>query len=161
MARTAPSFAERHPASERASAAARGSSKKTDTACEVLLRRALWRAGLRFRKDVRSLAGKPDIVFPGARVVVFCDGDFWHGRDWDSRRQKLLTGNNPDYWIAKISRNIDRDRRNTQTLEQQGWKVIRVWEGDILQETSAVAAAIMEVVRERRSPMGERGRGTA
>jgi DNA mismatch endonuclease, patch repair protein len=126
-----PTYKGRRPASERASAAARGSSKKTDTSCELLLRRALWAAGLRYRKDVKDLPGRPDIVFPKARLAVFCDGDFWHGRNWEERRRKLEQGTNPDYWIAKIERNIERDRQNTQRLSQMGWAVLRFWESEI------------------------------
>jgi DNA mismatch endonuclease (patch repair protein) len=129
--------------------AARGVSRKTDTACEVALRSALWRAGLRFRKNVPTLPGKPDIVFPGAGVVVFVDGDFWHGRDWEARRERLAKGSNPGYWVSKIDHNMERDRRNTETLEANGWKVLRFWETTIRKETNAVAEAIIEVVRER------------
>lgn len=92
--RSSPSYVGLRPASEQASKAARGSSRKTDTRCEVLLRSALFRAGFRFRKNVATLPGKPDIVFPGPKVAVFCDGDFWHGRDWERRKQKLATGTN-------------------------------------------------------------------
>src|SRR6478672_1465494 len=87
-----PSYKGLRPASPRASAAARGSSKKADTRCELMLRRSLWVAGCRYRKNVPELPGRPDIVFPGAKVAVFCDGDFWHGRDWETRRQKLSRG---------------------------------------------------------------------
>lgn len=125
------SYKGRKPASARASAAARGSSKKTDTACEQVLRSFLWGAGLRFRKNVSSLPGHPDIVFPKARVAVFCDGDFWHGRDWETRSQKLKAGSNAEYWLAKIQRNIERDRETTARLESMGWKVLRFWETEI------------------------------
>ena len=121
---------------------ASASSRKSDTSCERLLRCALWRCGLRFRKNVSSLIGKPDVVFPGARVVVFCDGDFWHGRDWDKRVAKLAQGTNADYWTAKIARNIERDRIYTQQLTEEGWKVLRFWEQDILRDPDGVAAQI-------------------
>lgn len=126
-----PSYKGRQPASAQASAAARGSSKKTDTSCELLLRRTLWAAGARYRKNVKELPGRPDIVFSRAKLVVFCDGDFWHGHNWESRRQKLLQGANADYWIAKIQRNMERDRHNTGRLEEMGWTVLRVWESEI------------------------------
>lgn len=145
----APSYKGLKPASAKASRAARGSSKKTDTTCEVALRKLLWRNGLRYRKNVRTLPGKPDIVFHKARVVVFCDGDFWHGRNWPERRKRLLRGNNPEYWIGKISRNMERDRENDEKLRGEGWLVLRFWETDIRKETNTVAATIIEVVRER------------
>lgn len=144
----APSYKGLRPASERASAAARGSSRKSDTRCEVKLRSVLWRAGARFRKDVRSLPGRPDIVFPGLRLAVFCDGDFWHGKDWEERRRKLARGSNPSYWIAKIERNRERDRETTRNLEAAGWTVLRFWESDILRDTTAVAEEIL-AARER------------
>lgn len=136
----APSYKGRRPASVRATAAARGSSKKIDTKCEVLLRKALWSAGFRYRKNVPGLPGKPDILFSKAKIAIFCDGDFWHGRDWESRRHKLSTGTNSDYWIAKIRRNIERDRDNTARLEEMGWTVLRFWETQIL-------AALQDVVK--------------
>lgn len=83
--RRTPSFAGLSPASPKATAAARAASRKTDTRCEVLLRSALHARGLRFRVNVAALPGRPDIVFVRPRLVVFCDGDFWHGRDLDAR----------------------------------------------------------------------------
>lgn len=142
-----PSFNSRKAASARASAAARGASKKTGTKPEVLLRRALWHAGLRYRKNDASLPGRPDIVFKSARVAVFCDGDFWHGRDWPNRKAKLERGHNADYWIAKIERNIVRDQQNTVALEAMGWMVFRVWERDIKARTEEIVVAIRAVVK--------------
>jgi len=141
-----PTYKGRRPASKKASAAARGSSKKTDTSCELLLRRALWAAGFRYRKDVKDLPGRPDIVFPKAKIAVFCDGDFWHGLNWEERRQKLGQGTNSDYWIAKIERNMERDRQNTQKLRDMGWVVLRFWESEIraspLEVTGRVGASL-------------------
>jgi len=88
----APSFRGLRSASKTASAAARGASRKTDTRCELVLRRELWRMGLRYRLHVPGLPGRPDIVFLRDRVVVFCDGDFWHGRDLERRIAKLRRG---------------------------------------------------------------------
>jgi DNA mismatch endonuclease, patch repair protein len=153
-----PSYKGRRPASPKASAAARGSSKKTDTSCELLLRRAVWALGFRYRKDVQTLPGRPDIVFFKAKVAVFCDGDFWHGRDWESRRQKLARGTNPDYWIAKIQRNMERDRQNTLKLEEMGWMVLRFWESEIRTSPSKAAERLAAVLGlpprpSRRSPL--------
>lgn len=142
-----PSYKGLEPASARASAAARGSSRKTETRCEVRLRSVLWRAGLRFRKNVKGLPGKPDIVFPRQKLAVFCDGDFWHGRDWKARRQRLARGNNPDYWTAKISRNRERDRENTLKLEAEGWSVLRYWESDIHDDAKVIAKEILVTLR--------------
>lgn len=141
--RKTPSYEGLKPASERARASARGSSKKVDTRCEVRLRKALWHAGARYRKNVRSLPGNPDIVFHGARLVVFCDGDFWHGKDWKQRKARLAEGTNPSYWIAKIERNRERDRKQTARLREAGWTVLRFWESEIHRATEAVVENIL------------------
>jgi DNA mismatch endonuclease (patch repair protein) len=132
----------RSPASAQASAAARGSSKKVDTTCERALRAALWAAGYRYRKNVANIPGNPDIVFPRAHVVVFCDGDFWHGRDWESRSRKLKAGSNAEYWLAKIQRNMERDSETTACLEGMGWIVLRFWESEIRAETLKIVRKI-------------------
>ncbi len=95
-----------------------------------------------------SLPGKPDIVFPRRRLAVFCDGDFWHGKDWESRRKKLARGTNSSYWIAKIERNRARDLNNRQALEAAGWTVLRFWESEIRLDTTAVAARILSYLDE-------------
>lgn len=148
MTMSSPSYRECKPASLRASVAARGASRKTGTSCELLLRRALWRAGCRYRTDVASLPGRPDIVFAKARVAVFCDGDFWHGKDWEGRREKLAKGNNPGYWTKKIRANMDRDRRNTLALVEQGWIVLRFWESSIRKDLSAVTQVVLGILDE-------------
>src|SRR4051794_27505829 len=120
-----PSFAGLGPASKRASTAARGASRKTDTRCELVLRRELWGRGIRYRIHVGELPGRPDIVFPLKRVVIFCDGDFWHGRNLEYRLAKLRRGHNSKYWIAKLQRNVARDRDTQRALEELGWTVVR------------------------------------
>ena len=106
-------------------------NRARDTSAELLLRRALWKRGLRYRLHVRSLPGKPDIVFRRQYVAVFVDGDFWHGRKWAQRKSKLKRGSNSSYWVRKIKYNIDRDQLVAKELERQGWLVVRLWEGDI------------------------------
>lgn len=144
-----PSYKGLQPASQAASRT-KSRNRRQDTKHEVLLRRALWRQGLRFRKNVQRLPGKPDIVFPGSRVVVFCDGDFWHGRNWSGLRAKLEEGTNPGYWPAKILSNVERDLRITKLLEQEGWCVVRLWETDIKRDPDAAADLVARVVCERR-----------
>lgn len=156
-----PSYKGLKAASEKARAAAKGSSKKADTEPELLLRRALWRLGCRYRKNVPSLPGKPDVVFYGPKVVVFVDGDFWHGRDWPTRRQKLAQGSNPQYWIAKVERNMERDRSRSEELAEQGWRVIRLWESDIRSDPDRAACIVREEVAEYgKSPGGNQGAGS-
>ncbi len=145
-ARATPSFSNLHAASNRASAAARGASIKTGTRCELVLRRELWRMGLRYRLAIRGLPGKPDLVFPRQRVVVFCDGDFWHGRNLESRLERLKRGHNASYWVAKIRRNVHRDLAVTEQLQADGWRVVRVWETDVLRDAAHVACYIKDLL---------------
>jgi DNA mismatch endonuclease (patch repair protein) len=92
------------------------------------------------------LPGRPDVVFSGARLAVFCDGDFWHGRDWASRRQKLGQGTNSAYWLAKIQRNMERDRQNTRRLQEMGWTVLRFWESQIRSDPTGVTRTVLEAL---------------
>lgn len=145
----APSFQKYVSTSPQASAVM-AANKSADTKCERLLRSELWKRGMRFRKNVSQLPGRPDIVFPRARLVVFCDGDFWHGRNRPTQRRKLRRGPNADYWISKIKRNIQRDRHNDKRLRQLGWKVVRLWELDILNSPSRSAKRVARALSERR-----------
>ena len=139
------------PASKAASTAARGASKKKDTGPELVLRKALRQEGLRsYRVDVATLRGRPDVVFTRERVAVFCDGDFWHGRNLDARIAKLQQGHNAPYWVAKIRGNVARDRSVDAELEEDGWDVLRFWETDVRRNATSVAKAIVERVRLRR-----------
>src|SRR4051794_41901235 len=94
----------------------------------------MWRAGLRYRKHVKSLSGRPDFVFAGPRVCLFCDGDFWHGRDWDTLRERLARRANPEYWLAKIGRNVERDREQTERGMGAGWLVGPLWGAELLRD---------------------------
>jgi DNA mismatch endonuclease (patch repair protein) len=145
--RLTPSFAGLVPRSRAASAAARGASAKKNTRCELVLRSELWRRGLRYRVHADDLPGRPDIVFPARRIVVFCDGDFWHGRNLKHRLTKLSRGHNADYWVAKVSRNVERDAQNKRRLEGTGWSVLRFWETEVLRDASSVADRIEEALR--------------
>lgn len=149
-----PSYKGFTSASEAASRVKRANRKK-DTAHEVLLRRTLWRLGLRYRKHASHLPGNPDLVFVRARVVVFCDGDFWHGRNWKQLKAQLGRRHNAAYWIAKITRNRERDRENTAFLKAQGWLVLRFWETDIKKDPAAAAQTIRDLVQRRRESLGE------
>jgi DNA mismatch endonuclease, patch repair protein len=146
VAPTTPSYQGLHPASARASRAARGASKKVDTRPEVALRRLLREAGYHYRKDVAHLPGRPDIAFPRQKVAVFCDGDFWHGRNWATRKAKLARGTNAPYWLAKIERNMERDLQHQRKLEARGWLVLRFWESEITTTPHAVASEIISAL---------------
>lgn len=105
--------------------------KSKDTKIEVILRKALWKKGYRYRKNYNKLLGKPDIVLPKYKIVIFCDSEFFHGKDWDILKLKLKNSNNADYWIRKISRNRERDDEINKRLSFEGWTVIRFWGNDI------------------------------
>jgi len=132
--RRTPSYVGLHPASSSATSAAKGASRKRDTKPELILRRALWARGLRYRVDVGDLPGRPDIVFTAARVACFVDGDYWHGRELEDRIAKLARGHNAPYWVAKIKTNVERDRRHDAALAVAGWNVLRLWETDLLKD---------------------------
>jgi DNA mismatch endonuclease (patch repair protein) len=144
-----PSFSGLKPASA-ASSSVKRANRRSDTAHEILLRQALWRRGLRYRKNVRQLPGQPDMVFSRARVAVFCDGDFWHGRHWSKLVRQLRRGANSAYWCEKIRTNMLRDRRITRLLEAQGWSVIRLWESDIKNDPDRAALHVRKIVSARR-----------
>jgi DNA mismatch endonuclease, patch repair protein len=124
--------------------------RSSDTRAELLLRKHLWRGGFRYRISNAMLPGKPDIAFRAARIAVFVDGDYWHGRKWDSRRAKLLRGANASYWIAKIESNMARDLRKRKELRRLGWTVVRIWETDILRDPDAAAVKIERLIRRKR-----------
>lgn len=109
---------------------------------------ALWRRGLRYRRRSR-LIGKPDLVFARAGVVVFVDGDFWHGRYLDERIARGDFKRNADYWIPKLQRTVERDRRITAQLIEDGWLVLRFWESRVNQDVDSAAEEVVAVVRSR------------
>lgn len=121
--------------------------KSKDTSIELLLRRELWQRGLRYRKNSKSLYGKPDIAFIRKKIAVFCDSEFWHGYDWEHRKSDFKK--HQDFWIPKIERNMQRDREVTAALEQDGWVVLRFWGKDIKKNPSACADEIERIWKER------------
>ena len=122
--------------------------RSTDTKSEILLRKALWRLGYRYRKNYDKLPGKPDIALTKYKIAIFCDGEFFHGKDWVSQRKNILKSNNSDYWIAKIERNMERDREIEQALRLMGWNVIRFWSRDIISNTNECVRTICELVQQ-------------
>ena len=121
-----------------------------DTGIEVALRKALWRKGYRYRKNYKELPGTPDIVLTKYRIAIFCDSEFWHGKDWDILKPRLLKGKNPDYWIKKIERNRERDVETDKKLLFMDWTVIRFWGKEILKNTDECLHVIEEAIFENR-----------
>ena len=130
-----------------------------DTNPEVLLCKALWKRGMRYRKNVSSILGKPDIVFSKVKIAIFVDGDFWHGHNWAIRgygtfenEMKRYT----PYWQEKIKRNRERDFEQTIMLENDGWVVIRVWESEIKKDITSIVDMVERVYRERKKYCGRK-----
>lgn len=122
--------------------------KNKDSQIEKLLREELWKRGLRYQKNVKTIMGKPDIVFKGKKIAVFCDSEFWHGYDWIHHKEDIKS--NREFWITKIERNIQRDREVTEYLQNEGWFVLRFWGNEIKTDTIRCADRIQEVWEERR-----------
>jgi DNA mismatch endonuclease (patch repair protein) len=118
----------------------------SDTSIEVCLRKALWNKGYRYRKNYKALPGSPDIVLTKYKIAIFCDSEFFHGKDWDSLKLRLEKGKNPDYWIKKIDRNRNRDWENDKKLLFLGWTVIHFWGQDILKHTDECLQVIEETI---------------
>ena len=111
---------------------------------ETLLAKALWRQGIRYRLNYRKLPGSPDIAITKYKVVIFVDGEFWHGHDWENRKLKLKS--NREYWIEKIEENITRDKRNGEELKSSGWTVVRFWEKEVLNNLDRCADDVLSLV---------------
>ena len=117
-----------------------------DTSIEIQLRKALWHKGYRYRKNYKSLPGSPDIVLTKYKIAIFCDSDFFHGKDWEYLKVRLEKGNNPDYWIKKIERNCARDSENDKKLLFLGYTVIHFWGSDIKKHTDECLQVIEETI---------------
>lgn len=122
--------------------------KSKDTKIEVKLRKALWERGFRYRKNYKELPGKPDIVFTQYKIAVFCDSEFFHGKDWEVLKPRLEKTQNSEYWLKKISRNMERDDEVNKRLLFEGWTVIRFLGKDILKDTDECIRVIEETIFE-------------
>ena len=120
--------------------------KSNNTSIEVLLRKALWHEGIRYRKNVKTLPGKPDIAITKYKIAIFCDGEFWHGKNWDTKKSSLKT--NRDFWVTKIERNIMRDNKNEKKLINMGWVVLRFWGKEINKGLGDCVNEIKEIIYE-------------
>ncbi|MCM1101822.1 MAG: very short patch repair endonuclease [Clostridium sp.] len=122
--------------------------KNKDTGIELTLRKALWHKGYRYRKNDTSLPGKPDIVLGKYRIAIFCDSEFFHGKDWEVLKPQLERGKNADFWIRKISKNRERDEEINKQLLYLGWTVIRFWGRDISRNVEQCVKVIEETIFE-------------
>ena len=121
--------------------------KNKDSKIEVLLRKELWTRGIRYRKNVNRIYGKPDIVFIGKKIAVFCDSEFWHGYNWEERKKDFKS--HQEFWIPKIERNMARDVEVTARLESEGWTVIRFWGKEIKKNAVGCADIIEAAYKEK------------
>ena len=119
--------------------------KNKDSKIEKALRKELWSRGLRYQKNVTSIFGKPDLVFKGKKVAVFCDSEFWHGYNWEERKKDFKS--HQEFWIPKIVRNMERDKEVTEELQKQGWTVLRFWGKEIKKNAGGCADIIEKAVR--------------
>jgi DNA mismatch endonuclease (patch repair protein) len=125
------------------------SIKSKNTRPELILRKALWRKNLRYRINYKKLPGKPDIVFTKKNIVIFCDGDFWHGHNWALRGLSSLEdelNGYSEFWRQKILRNIKRDNEINKDLTSRGWTVIRIWESDIKKDVNKCVDLIEDMI---------------
>ena len=121
--------------------------KNKDSEIELLLRRCLWEKGLRYRKNVKSVYGHPDIAFIGKKVAVFCDSEFWHGFDWENKQNEIKSRR--DFWIPKIERNIQRDAEVNRKLKAEGWLVLRFCGKEIKTDVVSCADLVVKCLEER------------
>ena len=124
--------------------------RSKDTTIELTLRKALWEKGYRYRKNYKELPGSPDIAITKYKIAIFCDGEFFHGKDWDVLKPRLEKGKNSEFWINKITRNMNRDDEVNKKLLFLGWTVIRFWGNEINKKTGECIKVIEEVIFEQK-----------
>lgn len=122
--------------------------KSKNSQLEVSLGKALWAKGYRYRKNDKRIFGKPDFTFTKYRVAVFCDSEFWHGKDWEVRKSDHKT--NQDFWLPKIERNIERDKEVNAELTRIGWIVLRFWGKDIIKNIDKCVNEIEDAISKRK-----------
>lgn len=122
------------------------SIRSKDTKIEIQLRKALWHKGYRYRKNYKDIPGTPDIALTKYKIAIFCDGEFFHGKDWEVLKPRLEKGSNGEYWTGKISRNRERDDEVNKKLLFEGWTVIRFWGEDIRKRVDECVKVVEETV---------------
>lgn len=123
--------------------------RSKNTKIERILRKALWERGIRYRKNYSKLPGKPDIVLTKYKIAIFCDSEFFHGKNWEAQKIRLAKGNNGEFWINKISKKIIHDEEINKKLWLMGWTVIRFWGEEIKKNTDECIKTIEEAIFEK------------
>jgi DNA mismatch endonuclease Vsr len=123
--------------------------KSKGSKIENLLMKSLWHKGYRYRKNDKTVFGKPDLVIKSLKIAVFCDSEFWHGKNWESKKYEHKS--NQDFWYKKIERNIERDKEVNFELEKSGWKVIRFWGKEIEKNLELCTETIVYQINEKKN----------
>ena len=119
-----------------------------NTKPELKFRKALWSKGFRYRVNSKKLVGKPDIVLKKYKTIIFIDGEFWHGHNWEEKKGKIKS--NRDFWIPKIERNMQRDREVNAALEEMGYRVFRFWEQQIRKDFEKCLDRVVEYLEQQK-----------
>jgi len=120
--------------------------KSKGTKDEVLLAKTLWNLGYRYRKNNKSVFGKPDLTFKKNKLAIFVDSEYFHGKDWETEKFRIQT--NRDFWWKKIEQNIKRDKIVNEELSRNGWKILRFWSKDIRKNLASCITKIEENLKE-------------
>jgi DNA mismatch endonuclease (patch repair protein) len=131
--------------------------RSKNTSIEVTLRKALWSRGVRYRANYKNAPGTPDIAITKHKIAIFCDGEFWHGKDLESQKRHMHT--NEAYWMTKILKNMARDAKNNADLAQQGWTVLRFWGKDIAKDPGYCVEQILKAIETAKEEQGRQGVG--
>jgi len=123
--------------------------KSKGSKIENLLMKSLWHKGYRYRKNDKTVFGKPDLVIKSLKIAVFCDSEFWHGKNWGSKKYEHKS--NLEFWYKKIERNIERDKEVNFELEKSGWKVIRFWGKEIEKNLELCTETIVYQINEKKN----------
>ncbi len=123
--------------------------KSKGTKIEELLAKALWRRGCRYRKNNKDVFGKPDFTFKKYKIAVFCDSEYFHGKDWETQKLRIKT--NTEFWHKKIEGNIERDKLVNETLLKNGWKVIRFWGEEIKKNLDFCLMKIEQAIEDKKT----------
>jgi DNA mismatch endonuclease (patch repair protein) len=118
--------------------------RSSNTTIETTVSKALWHEGIRYRKNYKALPGKPDIAITRHKIAIFCDGEFWHGKDWEAKKPKIQA--HREFWIEKIENNMKRDNEADKQLHSMGWKVLRFWGQDIKKDIAACVAEVKDAL---------------
>ncbi len=128
--------------------------KSKGSKIETALAKELWASGYRYRKNNKSIYGKPDLTFAKYKIAIFVDGEFWHGKDWELKKNEHKS--NQDFWFTKIERNIERDKEVNKKLLSEGWKVLRFWGKEIEKNLRTCKEKIVDTINEVKKENSER-----